>query len=113
MQNLSLQNENLADSFRLHCIKCGHVQDPEISSYCEHVSFVFLPDYDFEYISPESEELIAKLQESVDRDDSTDMESMLVNLPSTKSSFIIEIGSAGFSCGPSSFRALYGFDLAI
>jgi hypothetical protein len=88
------------------------MQDPELSSYCPHVTFVYLPDYDFEYVHPDFENMVADVQRLAEESDESRVEDLLLALPQSDTSFIIEVRSAGMNCGLSSFRVFYGFDLS-
>lgn len=95
----------------LYCLKCGELQDPENSSYCSHVTFVYLPHYDFEYVRPDFESTVAGVQQRSQQDGVLTVEESLLELPATSSCFIVEVVGASMNCGPSEFRVLYGFDL--
>lgn len=112
MQQLSIEISDKGTYQPLHCFKCGEMQDPEFSSYCSHVTFVYLPGYDFEYVHPDIENAIANILKQVEENDHLRVEDLLLDLPTTATSFIVEIKSSGMNCGPGSFRVLYGFDLS-
>lgn len=112
MKHLCVELDGSGEYRPLHCLKCGEMQDPEFSSYCPHVTFVYLPDYDFEYVRSDFENTVANVQQRVDESDESTVEDLLLNLSSNDASFIVEVRSAGVNCGPSSFRVLYGFDLS-
>lgn len=110
MQHLIINQDASGEYQPLYCLKCGTMQDPESSSYCSHVTFVYLPQYDFEYVAPAFVRASQKIKQSVEESDAQGIEEFLLNLPSTGSNFIVEVSSLGMSCGASPFRVLYGFD---
>jgi hypothetical protein len=111
MQHLLIQLNGSEDYMPLHCPKCGAQQDPESSTYCQHVTFVYLPRYDFEYVAPDFQNTVALILNKAAESDDSDVEDLLLDLPSTGTNFVVEVLSSGISCGPSSFRVLYGFEL--
>ena len=102
------------DSHLVHCVFCGHQQDPEDRSYCEHVSFVYLPSIgEFDYIAPEFKlriESITKKAMESDEHQAGGITEHLTEIPGNGRNFIIELNSSGQACGPSNFTVLYGFD---
>lgn len=112
MQHLLINQDASGEYQPLYCLKCGTMQDPESSSYCSHVTFVYLPQYDFEYVAPAFADTVEQVKQRAETMDEQSIEYLLVNLSSTKTNLIIEVSSLGVSCGPASFRVLYGFDFS-
>lgn len=110
---LEISTTENEDSHLIHCLFCGHQQDPENGSYCQHVAFIYLRSIDeFEHISDEYVEQINKMREALDGAESIldTVEDQLLKIPASGRNYIVELSSSGFACGPSSFTALYGFD---
>ena len=101
---------------KIFCPICGALEDPENADYCAHVNFVYLPGYDaFEYVAASFSTTIDKLRSAYalqGDDDATSVSGLLENLPSTGTNFILQLSSGGMACGPTTFAAIYGFDLA-
>lgn len=112
MRHLVIRQSDLDEYQLLHCLKCGEAQDPESSSYCSHVTFVYLPNYDFEYVAPQFQGAVEEVSQLAETTDEQTVEDLLLSLPATESNLIVEVVSSGINCGPSSFRALYGFDFS-
>ena len=112
MQHLLIHQNESGDYQPLFCLKCGGLQEPESSSYCGHVTFVYLPQYDFEYVSPLFKSTAEKMIKKDETEEDQSIENLLINLPSNGSNLIVEISSLGMGCGPGSFRVLFGFDFS-
>lgn len=101
---------------KICCPICGTPEDPENSDYCKHLNFIYLPGHDeFEYVADLFAATVAALKSthgSQSDDDDTTMLAHLENLPSTGTNFIIHVSGDGIACGPTTFTACYGFDLA-
>ena len=113
---LEISTTENEDSHFIHCLFCGHQQDPENSSYCQHVAFIYLRSIDeFEHISDEYVEQINKMREALDGAESIldTVEDQLLKIPASGRNYIVELSSSGLACGPSSFTVLYGFDCGL
>ena len=101
---------------KICCPICGALEDPEMADYCEHVNFIYLPgDDEFEYVADSFSTTVDGLKStrgSQSDDDDTTMLALLEKLPSTGTNFILHLSSGGIACGPMTFIAIYGFDLA-
>jgi len=60
------------------CPKCGKRQNPESSIYCEHVSFVFLPRHEFEYISSDFQPTADHLRSLIEKNQALEMDELLM-----------------------------------
>ncbi len=110
---LEISTTNSEDSHFIHCLFCGHKQNPENGSYCQHVAFIYLRRIDeFEYISEEYAEQIEKMKEAQDSPESIfeSAEDKLLKIQASGRNYIVELCSSELACGPSSFTVLYGFD---
>ena len=93
MQHLLIDQNESGDYQPLFCLKCGGLQDSESSSYCTHVTFVYLPQYDFEYISPAFASTVQKIKKCTEGYDNQSIEDLLLDLSSTGTNFIVEVSS--------------------
>lgn len=110
---LEISTTDSEDSHFVHCVFCGHQQDPENGSYCQHVAFIYLRSIDeFEHISEEYIEQIEKIKKDSEDAESIleTVEDQLLKIQATGRNYIVELSSSGIACGPSSFTVLYGFD---
>jgi hypothetical protein len=76
--------------------------------------FIYLYEIDdFQYVRPDIQEIIDRIEESIDEDDETNLYDVLINkeLSESESLLLLSLTYCGFGCGPIATTVDYCFDM--
>lgn len=103
----------LGDETKVACPTCGVlvVDEDGVTPQpsCQHVRFIYCNGEVFEYIEPDLQKELSKAETPFDESDDFDTWKWLEQ-NSPKGTVILQQGSSGIACGPTSFTVWFGFN---
>ena len=115
MNTLELEWDTDEETRHIFCPMCGTLEDSENTAYCEHLNFIYLPHYnEFEYVADFFNTTVEELKATFDskiKNNEDSMLNLLERIPPTGTNFMVSLSGSGMACGPTTFTAIYGFDL--